>query len=389
MIQKNDTVIIRVHGDRTAMMLKVAGDQKIAKKRVKAEEMVGHPFGSQFEIQGKKLIRVDELKFSLVNTLGDPSAIGGSGDNSNYEDSNTAQKLSQKEIEEMKVNGTSGVDILRSLVKNSETWGSKTEFAQEKWLSRKSKKYVSTFRVEKSTPASLCSVFFEKSPTKICHLRWDVLAQIISHSNVKSGCRVIVIDSLIGLLTATAAYRMRGKGTILSVYCGQQPHMEMIEWLNLLPSEYANVIPVASTELGPAADYVQENGLMPIDPVQSGENSSRSSIDRSELLSDSAMTAPTKSVGEIVDERNGEFDDVRNDERKSKCASEHENKFISGEARKYNYIAKTPEEKLYVTNALRSGASRFFISFLDVAFVNYVHNPLFLYVCMVVSSASS
>ena len=367
-------MIIWVHGDRTGMMLKVAGDQKIAKKRVHVEEMIGHPYGSRFEIQGKKLIRIEESKFSLENTLDDPSVtIGGSGDNSNYEDSNTAQKLTQGEIEEMKMNGTSGVDILRSLVKNSETWGSKTSFAQEKWLRRKSKKYVSTFRVEKSTPATLCSVFFDKSPAKICHLRWDVLAQMISHSNVKAGCRVLVIDSLIGLLTATVAYRMRGMGTILSMYCGQQPHIEMIEWLNLLPSEYANILPVSSTELGPAADYVQENGLLSSILAPSGKCSSSSNNNCSDRLLDGMISTADEDTGEIDDER---------DDMEPKSSSEHDNKFTSGEIRRCNYIAKTPEEKLYVTNALRSGASRFFILFLKYCF-RWLCSFMCMYGCII------
>ena len=352
MIRKGDTAIIWVHGDRTGMMLKIAGDQKIAKTKVKVEEMVGHPYGSHFEIQGKKLVRIEESKFSLTNTFDDPSMkLGGNGDNSFYDDSNTAQRLSQEEIEEMKVNGTSGVEILRTLVKNSDTWSSKTSFAQEKWLRRKSKKYVTTFWVEKSTPSTLCSVFFAKSPTKICHLRWDVLAQIISHSNVKAGCRVLVIDSLIGLLTGTVAYRMRGNGTILSVYCGQQPHVDMIEWLNLLPSEYTNVIPVSSTELGPSSDYVQKNGLIAASTVQnsgsSGSSGSGCKIELNEV----------KNVDVTVDEENTTTGEES--ESNDITLQEPKNKFISGETRRNNYIAKTPEEKLYVTTNLRMGANRF------------------------------
>ena len=344
MIKKGDTVIVWVHGDRTGMMLKVAGDQKIAKKRVKVEEMVGHPYGSHFEIQGKKIVRIDALKFTLTNTFNDPSlTIGGNGDNSNYEDSNTAQRLSQEEIEEMKTNGTSGVDILRSLVKNSDTWSSKTTFAQEKWLRRKSKKYVSTFWVEKSTPATLCSVFFAKSPTKICNMRWDVLSQMISHSSVGSGCRVIVIDSLIGLLTATVAYRMRGNGTILSVYCGQQPHMDMIEWLNLSPSEYANIIPVSSVELGPAADFVQENGLIDVTAVKGNKSNGVGSV---EVLTNNTNS---EGVGMVIDEETRDFDQLRKNKREINGTNEGDNKFISTEMRKYNYIAKTVEEKMYVT----------------------------------------
>ncbi len=98
-------------------------------------------------------------------------------------------------------------------------------------------RYVVRFRVERCTPASLCSVYHTKSPTKICNMRPDVLAQLLSFSGVFSGMRVMVIDGMVGLLTGSVAYRMRGNGTILSVFVGQQPHMEMVDWLNLGPRE--------------------------------------------------------------------------------------------------------------------------------------------------------
>jgi hypothetical protein len=68
-------------------------------------------------------------------------------------------------------------------------------------------------------------------------MRPDVLAQILNFSGVFSGMRVLVIDSMVGLLVGSVAYRLRGNGGILSVFVGQQPHMEMVDWLNLGPAE--------------------------------------------------------------------------------------------------------------------------------------------------------
>ena len=47
------------------------------------------------------------------------------------------------------------------------------------------------------------------------------------------------MDSTSGLLVGSLAYRMRGKGLILALYGGQQPHLEMSQSFNLTTEELA------------------------------------------------------------------------------------------------------------------------------------------------------
>ena len=55
------------------------------------------------------------------------------GDNRGYADTNTAQKLADVDIKKLREEGYSGVDIIKSLISNSDTFNAKTSFAQEKW----------------------------------------------------------------------------------------------------------------------------------------------------------------------------------------------------------------------------------------------------------------
>ena len=119
------------------------------------------------------------------------------------------------------------------MIANSETWSSKTEYAQAKWLKRKQHKYLCRLRIEKTTPTSLCEVYHVKNKDRICGLRWDVLSQIISQSGVHAYRKVLVVDGVIGLAVGSVAYRMRGFGRIVAVYIGQQPHFELVHSLNL------------------------------------------------------------------------------------------------------------------------------------------------------------
>lgn len=69
------------------------------------------------------------------------------GNNSYYTDTNTAQKLSNEDIKRLKEQGLSGKDIIQNLIDHSDTFASKNEYAQEKWLKKKDNKYRRKYKV--------------------------------------------------------------------------------------------------------------------------------------------------------------------------------------------------------------------------------------------------
>lgn len=68
-------------------------------------------------------------------------AAGGTN-NSTLVDDNTAQQLKHEEIEQMKLDGRGGRAIVDAVVKNSATYANKTEYAKEKYVRKKQKKYA-------------------------------------------------------------------------------------------------------------------------------------------------------------------------------------------------------------------------------------------------------
>ena len=76
------------------------------------------------------------------------------GDNSFYVDTNTAQKLTEPDICRLKESGLNGEEIIRTLIENSETFASKTDYAQEKWIKRKEMKYRKKVRIHSPFIAS-------------------------------------------------------------------------------------------------------------------------------------------------------------------------------------------------------------------------------------------
>jgi tRNA (adenine58-N1)-methyltransferase non-catalytic subunit len=304
MIREGDTVIVRMHDDESSHMLMVKDSQKLFKKKVNVESLVGAPYGSVFEVTGTELIRVQDSAAIDLDNFENTQVVAEidekednskkiivKGDNSYYNDTNTAQKLTVEEIHKLKEDGASGSTIIQSLIANSDTWNSKTEFAQEKWLKRKQKRYIKRIRIIESTPLSLCEVYHTKSRDKICGLRHDSLAHILSHSGVYAGAKVLLVESCIGLLVGTFAQRMQGAGKIFAVYAGQQPHFELVDALNLNDDATSIIQPLASKELGSASADVRKTGLlaasdMPVFVPQAVDQSQSMEVVNNKITSD-------------------------------------------------------------------------------------------------------
>lgn len=233
LIKDTDTVIVRSVDDKCCYILKVNGEQKLGKSRIHLKNLVGQPYGSVFELIGRHLILVDKTENFTEYEVEAETAESEKGNNSTYVDTNTAQKLTDAEIKELKAAGKSGGEIIQTLINNSDTFATKTDYAQEKWIKRKEKKYRMMYRVLKSDPYNICECSFDKNREKVCGMRPDSLAQVIAQSGVRSGSRVLIFESMTGLIVGSVAYRLRGNGRILTVYGTQQPHLEMVHHFNL------------------------------------------------------------------------------------------------------------------------------------------------------------
>ena len=169
------------------------------------------------------------LLFQSAVTPGAKTAEDNGKDNSALRDDNKAQTLSAAEIESMKKAGADGTAIIAAVVQNSATFKSKTEFSQEKYLRKKQKKHLFVARLLRATVASICDACYGKDPNKIGGLRLDGLGMMMSRGNVRAYSKALVVESAFGLLTAAAAERLGGFGTVFHVYSGAYPHFETLK----------------------------------------------------------------------------------------------------------------------------------------------------------------
>ncbi|CAB3364104.1 Hypothetical predicted protein [Cloeon dipterum] len=163
---------------------------------------------------------ISEYEQSLVQVLVDDSKDTEGKDNRFIKDDGQSQKLSREAIVGMQAEGVSAKDIVGQLVENSSTFEQKTVFAQEKYVSKKQRKYKKYVLVRPTSnrlvTQALCNLSPQEQNPKHMSLRQDSLSLIVSLSGVQattrpstfllfeSGSQGMVTSAMIERLSATS-----------------------------------------------------------------------------------------------------------------------------------------------------------------------------------------
>uniref|UniRef100_A0A672S2E8 tRNA (adenine(58)-N(1))-methyltransferase non-catalytic subunit TRM6 n=1 Tax=Sinocyclocheilus grahami TaxID=75366 RepID=A0A672S2E8_SINGR len=175
------------------------------------DNAVGQLYGTKFEIEADSL---------------DSKEAGQ--DNRHIVDDGRSQKLTRDDIETLKEQGLKGQEIVQQLIDNSTTFKDKTEFAQEKYIKKKKKKYESDITILKPSTRLLAMMYHGREPGKIwhynrVHLRYDSMAQILTLGNIHAGSKIIVFETCAGLVLGSVMERMGGFGSVIQMYPGGGP----------------------------------------------------------------------------------------------------------------------------------------------------------------------
>uniref|UniRef100_A0A7N8YKA3 tRNA (adenine(58)-N(1))-methyltransferase non-catalytic subunit TRM6 n=1 Tax=Mastacembelus armatus TaxID=205130 RepID=A0A7N8YKA3_9TELE len=181
------------------------------------DNAVGHLYSSTFEIVSGGTLQPQKLRGTESN------AKEAGTDNRNIVDDGKSQKLTRDDIETLKEKGLKGQEIIQQLIKNSSTFRGKTEYAQDKYIKKKKKKYENTVTILKPSCRILAMMYHGREPGKICHLRYDTLAQMLTLANIHAGSKVLVFETCAGLVLGAVMERMGGYGSVIQMYPGGGP----------------------------------------------------------------------------------------------------------------------------------------------------------------------
>ncbi|KAG9344680.1 hypothetical protein JZ751_010366 [Albula glossodonta] len=195
-IKEGDCVVMK-RGD----IFKAAQIQKkrkviFEKQWLFLDKTIGELYGTTFEIASGGTLQPRKPKHTESST----EVKKAGTDNRNIVDDGRSQKLTRDDIETLKEQGLKGQEIVQQLIENSTTFTDKTEFAQEKYIKKKKKKYENTVMILKPSTRILAQMYHGREPGKICYLRYDSLAQMLTLANIHAGSKVIVFETCAGLV---------------------------------------------------------------------------------------------------------------------------------------------------------------------------------------------
>ena len=315
LVREGDHVVLDVNNGERLMVTQVTKKVRIkVGKRgyVPALPLVGHAFGTVFEVRGNGLAVGSKDALAVLN--GSFSTTATEKNNARLVDDGRAQKLSHEDIEELKEKGVTGEALVEKIVENSATFEAKTEFSQEKYKRKKQKKHCTALVLCRPCAQTICEAYFQKSPARICGLRVDSLGMLLCSANVGAHSKVLVLEESSGLILASVLERLGGHGEAcaLSLSSGKsknaKPPMDIVRFMNFdsgitRHSTYANLADLLKAKDRQRQETTQDTAMAAMaeaSPIEtSGDGSDKANgTEASAFAGDENKGAEGKTEGE-------------------------------------------------------------------------------------------
>uniref|UniRef100_A0A1A8QGF2 tRNA (adenine(58)-N(1))-methyltransferase non-catalytic subunit TRM6 n=1 Tax=Nothobranchius pienaari TaxID=704102 RepID=A0A1A8QGF2_9TELE len=239
-IKEGDNVVLKRGDIYKAVQIQLKKKVIFEKQWIFLDNAVGQLYSTTFEIvSGGNLQPKEDRKEQDTESPADVKVAGT--DNRNIVDDGKSQKLTRDDIETLKEQGLKGQEIVQQLIENSSTFTTKTGYAQDKYIKKKKKKYENTVTIVKPTCRILAMMYHGREPGKICHLRYDTLAQMLTLANVHAGSKVLVFETCAGLVLGAIMERMGGCGSVIQMYPGGGPVRAGVECFGF-PAHFHNTL---------------------------------------------------------------------------------------------------------------------------------------------------
>ncbi|XP_059897471.1 tRNA (adenine(58)-N(1))-methyltransferase non-catalytic subunit TRM6 [Gadus macrocephalus] len=283
-IKDGDYVVLKRGDIYKAVQIQIKKKVMFEKQWLFLEKAVGQLYSTAFEVVSGGHLEPQKAKTTESST----DAQEAGSDNRNIVDDGKSQKLTRDDIETLKEQGLKGQEIIQQLIDNSSTFRDKTEFSQQKYIKKKKKKYESTITVLRPSCRILAMMYHGREPGKICHLRYDTLAQMLTLGNIHAGGKVLVFETCAGLVLGAVMERMGGYGKVVQMYPGDGPVQAGLEsfgfpphfhdTLHTFPIGHVNALLAGTLDTGPPKELAAESSDASV-PSKEGEEAGRTNAD--------------------------------------------------------------------------------------------------------------
>lgn len=242
-------VIVQRQGYTKLHKLKQQGSIILGNFTVELDAVIGNKYQDVFQMklkkEGKKLHVLEKVE--KIITIDQINVEKSGKDNRNIKGDNTSQGLTKEEIDRMRDESASANDIVEKLIVNSKSFGLKTEYAQEKYMKKKEKKYFEYIKIRKPTVRLLAEMFYRQDPSKTLGIRIDDLSQILTYANVQSDGNYLLYDSgSSGLMAAGILDRIGActEGKLVHMHPGNECQKSGLLGMNFPAEQFERCINV-------------------------------------------------------------------------------------------------------------------------------------------------
>lgn len=394
-IQVGCYIIIQKHNYKKIYKFNKADSTiSIGRDSVNLDGIVGYPYFSMFKMAPKGK-RGREFSLEWTNEaaeLKDEIEIKISGDdNRDIVDDGKSQKLTADEIKELATDANSASDIVETLISNSTTFHSKTEYAQQKYLKKKEKKYSEYLQIVRPNMRLIADIMYKLEPGKIQHIRFDTLSLIMIYSNVQSQGVHLLYDSGSNGLMAAALLSLIGEetdGKLIHIHPGNMSQKQALLAMNFPEEQYNRCISVniysvlrqvyqgcdthneksdnnikttsKETDRESLKRKTDENNTEHKSKIaRTEENKDVSNSDASSSVQDSVTVVNTDEAMSVVDSTTSKETDIvslnrkadeNNTEHKSKIARTEENQDVSNSATQDSVTVINTDEEMSIVD---------------------------------------
>ncbi|GME70441.1 unnamed protein product [Ambrosiozyma monospora] len=129
------------------------------------------------------------------------------------------------------------------MIQSHGAFDKKTIFSQEKYLTRKQKKFSRRFTVQKISPYNMLSYLYqEKEPARVLDMSEETLGLLLSHADVRPGGNYLLMDETGGLIVYALMERMQGQGTITLLHENDQPKLNLLDQVGFTEEQIESIV---------------------------------------------------------------------------------------------------------------------------------------------------
>lgn len=243
LIQCGDYVIIQ--RQKYTKLFKFSSSDAVAalgKDQVELRNIESRPYFTTFKMipkstHGRRVVTLEPcLEVSSLKESINVTVTESGTDNRHINADGESQTLKHEDIEKLRESGSSASEIVGQIVENSKTFTSKTEYAQDKYLRKKEKKYFEYLQIRRPTIRMIAEIMYRQDAEKIYGLRMDSLSQIVSYSGVSGTGNYLVYESGTNGLVPATLLNSIGANTeakLLHMHQGNIPQRQALLALNL------------------------------------------------------------------------------------------------------------------------------------------------------------